>query len=229
MGLISQTDESDTGTNRTEAPSSPARDGNALFPFLNLKAQFATTKDDILAAIVEVMESAQFIMGPQVKAFESRIEAYLGTRAAVSCASGSDALVLALMALDIGPGDEVITTPFTFVATAGSVSRVGAKPVFADIDPHTFNIDPNGIGPLMTDRTRAILPVHLFGLPADLDRILSLAKERNLAVIEDAAQGIGARYRGAQVGTLGAIGCFSFFPSKNLGGAGDGGLLERIS
>jgi dTDP-4-amino-4,6-dideoxygalactose transaminase len=225
MDSVSQTDLGGAKCPGVQVSAAPATRKEILFPFLDLKAQFAAIREEIMRAITDVMEESQFIMGPQIKSFESQMAAYVGTRAAVSCASGSDALLLALLALEIGPGDEVITTPFTFVATAGSVARTGAKPVFADIDPGTFNIDPNSIGALLTKRTRAIMPVHLFGLAADLEPILQVAKERNLAVIEDAAQAIGARYHGNQVGTLGTIGCFSFFPSKNLGGAGDGGML----
>jgi dTDP-4-amino-4,6-dideoxygalactose transaminase len=196
-----------------------------LFPFLDLRAQFATIESEVMQAVTRVMESQHFILGPEVHALESEIAAFVGVRSAVGCASGSDALLLALLVLNIGPGDEVITTPFTFVATAGVVARVGAKPVFVDIEPETFSIDPGLIGPAITERTRAIIPVHLFGLAADMDPILRLAAEHRLAVIEDAAQAIGARYKDAQVGALGTLGCFSFFPSKNLGGAGDGGMV----
>ena len=196
-----------------------------LFPFLDLKAQFASIQDEVMAAIERVVKSQQFIMGPEVEAFESEIATLTGACAAVSCASGSDALMLALLALGVGPGDEVITTPFTFVATAGTIARVGARPVFVDIEPKTYNLDSRLIEPAVTERTRAIIPVHLFGLPADLDAILKTAEQYRLAVIEDAAQAIGARYHGSQVGSLGTFGCFSFFPSKNLGGAGDGGLV----
>lgn len=197
----------------------------SLFPFLDLKAQFASIKNEVMQALTRVMESQQFILGREVLSFENEMATLVGARSAVSCASGSDALLLALLALGIGSGDEVITTPFTFVATAGAVARTGAKPVFVDIQPETFNIDPNLIEPAITERTRAIIPVHLFGLAADLDAILKMAAQRRLAVIEDAAQAIGAQYHGDLVGSLGTFGCFSFFPSKNLGGAGDGGLV----
>jgi dTDP-4-amino-4,6-dideoxygalactose transaminase len=160
-----------------------------------------------------------------VAVLEEEVAAMLGCRSAIGCASGSDALLLALMALGIGPGDEVIVPPFTFVATASSVVRLRAKPVFADIDPATYNLDPRQIEPLITPRTKAIIPVHLFGLSADMDAITEIAGARNLAVIEDAAQAIGAQYKGRYVGTIGTFGCFSFFPSKNLGGAGDGGMI----
>ncbi len=202
-----------------------AKGKKALFPFLDLKAQFAAIKEEIMQALSRAMEGQQFILGQEVQSFENEIAVLVGTRAAVGCASGSDALLLALLALGIGPGDEVITTPFTFIATAGSVARVGAKPVFVDIHPETFNIDPKLIEPAINERTRALIPVHLFGLAADLDAILRMADGHKLAVIEDAAQAIGACYHGTPVGSRGTFGCFSFFPSKNLGGAGDGGLV----
>ncbi len=195
------------------------------FDFLDLRAQYATIREEVLAAVTRVLESQYFILGPEVKQFEDEIAARLGARFAVGCASGTDALILALMAAGIGPGDEVITTPFSFVATAGSIDFVGAKPVFVDIDPITFNVDPAKIAAAITTQTRAIMPVHLFGLPADLDPILEIARANKLLVVEDAAQAIGARYNNRLVGTIGDFGCFSFFPSKNLGGAGDGGLI----
>src|SRR5271165_604617 len=195
------------------------------FDFLDLKAQFAAIREEIMAAITRVMETQHFILGPEVTQFEEEIAAKLGARFAIGCASGTDALILALLAAGIGPGDEVITTPFSFVATAGSIAYVGAKPVFVDIDPATFNIDPAKIAAAITPRTRAIMPVHLFGLPADLDPIMEIARAHKLLIIEDAAQAIGSRYNGRFIGTIGDFGCFSFFPSKNLGGAGDGGLV----
>jgi dTDP-4-amino-4,6-dideoxygalactose transaminase len=194
-------------------------------PFLDLKAQFASIRGELIAAVEAVLESQQFILGKEVEQFEREIAAYVGTSDAVGCASGSDALFLSLMALHIGRGDEVITTPFTFVATAGAIARTGAKPVFVDIDPLTYNIDPAGIEEALTEKTRAIIPVHLFGLAADIKPILAIANRNNLAVVEDAAQAIGATYEGRQVGGLGLTGCFSFFPSKNLGCAGDGGMI----
>jgi dTDP-4-amino-4,6-dideoxygalactose transaminase len=197
----------------------------STFDFLDLRAQFATIREEVFTAVSRVMESQYFILGPEVKQFEEEIAAKLGARFAVGCASGTDALILALMAAGIGPGDEVITTPFSFVATAGSIDYVGAKPVFVDIDPVTFNIDPANIAAAVTPHTRAIMPVHLFGLPADLDPILEIARADKLFVIEDAAQAIGSRYNNRFIGTFGDFGCFSFFPSKNLGGAGDGGLI----
>lgn len=195
------------------------------FPFLDLEAQFSTIRDDVFAAVTRVLNTQQFILGPEVTAFEQEVGTYLGARFAIGCASGSDALLLALMALGVGPGDEVITVSFTFVATAGSIARLGAKPVFVDIDPITLNIDPTKIENAVSKKTKAIIPVHLFGLPAEMDKILRIADETGVPVVEDAAQAIGAEYRGRKVGTLGAIGCFSFFPSKNLGAAGDGGLV----
>lgn len=207
--------------------SIPAK-GDAVkqqFEYLDLRAQFSTIREEVMSAVTRVMESQHFILGSEVKEFERELEAQLGAQHAVSCASGSDALVLAMMASDVGPGDEIITSPFTFIATGGAIARVGATPVFVDIDPATFNISPSAIDAALTGNTRGIMPVHLFGLAADMEAIDSLAKKRGLLVIEDAAQAIGARYRGRTVGTLGDFGCFSFFPSKNLGGAGDGGLV----
>jgi dTDP-4-amino-4,6-dideoxygalactose transaminase len=195
------------------------------FPFLDLKAQFASIRDEVLTAVTRVLESQQFILGADVKQFEDEIATKLGAKHAIGCASGTDALILALMAAEIGPGDEVITTPFSFVATAGSIAQVGARPVFVDIEPHSFGLDPQKLEQAITPTTRAIMPVHLFGLPADLDAILAIAKSKKLLVIEDAAQAIGAQYNGQSVGTIGDFGCFSFFPSKNLGAAGDGGLI----
>jgi dTDP-4-amino-4,6-dideoxygalactose transaminase len=196
-----------------------------LMPLVDLKAQFAVIRTEVMAAIEAVMARQQFIMGPEVQLFEQEMAAFVGVQEAVGCASGSDALLLALMALGIGPGDEVITTPFTFVATVGAIARLGAKPIFADIQPETFNLDPAGVAAAISHSTRAIIAVHLFGLSADLAPILELASSREITVIEDAAQAIGARYQGNRVGGLGAAGCFSFFPSKNLGGIGDGGLI----
>jgi len=200
-------------------PAKPA------FDFLDLRAQFASIREEVMAAVTRVFESQYFILGPEVKLLEEEVAAKLGAMFAIGCASGTDALILSLMAAGIGPGDEVITTPFSFIATAGSIAHVGAKPVFVDIDPVTFNINPALIAAAITPNTRAIMPVHLFGLPADLDPILEIAKARGLLVIEDAAQAIGSRYNDRFIGALGDFGCFSFFPSKNLGGAGDGGLI----
>ncbi len=195
------------------------------FPFLDLKAQFATIREEVMAAITRVMESQGFIMGPEVSALEEELKPLAGCRYAFGCASGSDALLLALMALQVGPSDEVITVPFTFVATAGAIARLHARPVFVDIDPATYNLDPAQLQQAITPRTKAIIPVHLFGLAADMDPILNVANRHGVPVIEDAAQAIGAKYKGKPTGSMGTFGCFSFFPSKNLGGAGDGGLV----
>lgn len=207
------------------APLPAAVAPKPAFPFLDLKAQHASIADEVLAAVGQVIASQQFILGPEVAAFEREAAEYLGARYAVGCASGSDALLLCLMALDVKPGDEVIAPPFTFVATAGAIARLGATPVFVDIRPDTYNLDVDAVAAAITPRTRAIIPVHLFGLAADMDAINAIAVRHNVAVIEDAAQSMGARYQGARVGTIGTLGCFSFFPSKNLGGAGDGGLV----
>ncbi len=196
-----------------------------LFPFLDLAAQFKAIRTEMMPALQRVFDTQQFILGSEVQNFEREVAEKLGCRYAIGCASGSDALLLALMAYGIGVGDEVITTPFTFVATAGSIARLGARPVFVDIDPETYNLDAQQIAAAITPRTKAIIPVHLFGLAADMDVINTIAKSHGLAVIEDAAQAIGADYRDIMVGTIGDIGCFSFFPSKNLGGVGDGGML----
>ena len=194
-------------------------------PLLDLKAQYETLAPDIDAAVRSVFDSQHFILGPEVKQFEQEIAAYCSSEFAIGCASGSDAILLALMAHGIGPGDEVVTTPFTFFATAGSVVRLGAKPVFADIDESTFNIDPALFESAITERTRAVIPVHLFGQCAAMDAIREVADRRGIAVIEDAAQAIGAEYCGIRAGSLGSVSAFSFYPSKNLGGAGDGGML----
>lgn len=199
--------------------------GESHLEFLDLKAQFATIRNEVMAAITAVMESQHFILGKEVQAFEEEFGRMFGAKHAIACASGSDALLLALMAAGIGNGDEVITSPFTFVATAGSIARVGAKPVFVDIEPDTFNLDAEQVNEAISPRTRAIMPVHLFGLPAELSRIVEIAEKHGLTVIEDAAQAIGAVCNDRHVGNFGQFGCFSFFPSKNLGGAGDGGLV----
>ena len=208
-----------------QSSAKPREAVEALFPFLDLQAQFDGIRDEVMAALSRVMSSQQFILGPEVESFEKEIAATVGTRAAVGCASGSDALLLSLLALGIGRGDEVLTTPFTFVATAGSAARLGARPVFVDIEPDTFNLNPHLVEAAIGSRTRAIVPVHLFGLACDLDPILKAADTRGISVIEDAAQAIGALYHGKPVGSFGTTGCFSFYPSKNLGGAGDGGLI----
>ena len=194
-------------------------------PLLDLRAQYFALKPELDAAIAEVMESQQFILGPKVKDCEDAIAAYSGCSFAVGVSSGTDALIICLMAEGIGPGDEVITTPYTFFATAGSIARVGARPVFVDIDPATYNIDAAQMEAKITPLTRAILPVHLYGQMAEMDAILSVASRHGLVVIEDAAQAIGAEYKGRRAGSFGDYGCFSFFPSKNLGAAGDGGMV----
>ncbi|MDW7760047.1 MAG: DegT/DnrJ/EryC1/StrS family aminotransferase [Acidobacteriota bacterium] len=194
-------------------------------PLLDLKAQYAGIRDDIRRAVDEVMDSQYFILGPKVEELEHRIAEYSGTEHAVGVSSGTDALLAALMAADVGPGDEVITTPFTFFSTAGAVSRLGARPVFVDIDPVTFNMDPAKIAGAVSPRTKALIPIHLFGQCADMDPILEAARASGLCVIEDAAQSIGAEYKEKRAGSMGHMGIFSFFPSKNLGGFGDGGMV----
>jgi dTDP-4-amino-4,6-dideoxygalactose transaminase len=192
---------------------------------LDLKAQYQSIKDEIDAAVLGVMDSGYFVLGPNVKALEQEVASYVNCQYGVGVASGSDALRLSFAALDIGPGDEVITTPFTFVATANTISHAGAWPVFVDIDPVTFNIDPAKIEAAITERTRAIVPVHLYGQPAEMDEILEIASRHNLYVVEDCAQAIGAEDGGRRVGSFGDVACFSFYPTKNLGAYGDGGMV----
>ena len=194
-------------------------------PLLDLKAQYVTIRDELREAIDRVAESQYFILGPEVEALEAEVAAYSQCEFGVGVSSGTDALLVALMAINLKPGDEVITTPYTFFATAGAIARLGGKPVFVDIDPLTYNIDPNRIEAAITERTRAIIPVHLYGQMADMDPIMELAARSNLYVIEDAAQAIGAEDKGRRAGSIGHLGCFSFFPSKNLGGFGDGGMV----
>jgi len=194
-------------------------------PLLDLKSQFIKIKDEIHSAIDGVLETQRFIMGPEVSALEEEIAAYSNCKYGIGVSSGTDALLISLMALDIKPGDEIITTPYTFFSTAGVIHRVGAKAVFVDIEEETYNIDPQQIENAITDKTKAIIPVHLYGQCADMDPILEIAQRRHLAVIEDAAQAIGAEYKERRAGSMGTIGCFSFFPSKNLGGFGDGGMV----
>lgn len=194
-------------------------------PLLDLKAQYASLRTEILSAVSEVLESQVCILGPKVLELEEKVAALSKCRFGIGVSSGTDALLAALMGLDIGAGDEVITTPFTFFATAGCISRLGARPVFVDIDPCTYNIDPNRIEAAITPRTKAIMPVHLYGQMCDMDPILAIAAKHDLPVIEDAAQAITATYKGRPAGSLGTAGCFSFFPSKNLGAAGDGGMI----
>ncbi len=194
-------------------------------PLLDLRGQYATQKEEILKEIAEICDSQRFILGDKVVKFEKELGEYCGTPYACGVTSGSDALIMVLMAENIGYGDEVITTPFTFFATAGAVARVGAKPVFVDIQEDTFNINPDLIEAAITPKTKAIIPVHLFGQCCDMDKINAIAKKHNLIVIEDACQSIGSQYRSKDAGTIGDYGCFSFFPSKNLGCFGDGGAV----
>jgi len=194
-------------------------------PLVDLKAQYSSIKEEIDAAIQRVLESGQFILGSEVETLEEEIAQYLGVKYGICVASGTDALQLALLACEIEPGDEVITTPFTFIATAEAINQCGATPVFVDIDPKTYNIDPTKTEPKITKRTKAIIPVHLYGQPAEMETILELARKYNLKVIEDCAQALGAEYRGKKGGSLGDAGCFSFFPSKVLGAYGDGGMV----
>lgn len=194
-------------------------------PLLDLTAQYRPIRAEIREAVDRVIESQQFILGPEVQALEEEIAVYCGCKYAVGVSSGTDALVASLMAIGVGPGDEVITTSFSFFATAGSIMRLGARPIFVDIDPLDFNIDPKLVENAFTKRVKAIIPVHLFGQTADMSSILRVAEEHGIAVIEDAAQAIGSEYKGKRAGSIGLAGCFSFFPSKNLGGFGDGGLV----
>ena len=194
-------------------------------PLIDLRAQYAAIRDDVRVAVDRVFESQYFVMGPEVAALEAEVAAYCQTKEAVGCASGSDALLLTLMALNVGPEDEVITTPFSFFATASAIARLGARPVFVDIDPTTYNIKVESIEAAITPRTRVVLPVHLYGQCADMDQITDLCQAKNLIVIEDAAQAIGAEDRGRRAGSMSLAGSFSFYPSKNLGAAGDAGII----
>ncbi|WP_437203227.1 DegT/DnrJ/EryC1/StrS family aminotransferase [Planctomicrobium sp. SH664] len=197
----------------------------APVPLIDLVGQYQSIKPQIQEAVNRVFERQTFVLGEEVETFENEIAEYCDARHAIGCASGTDALLLALMGLGIGPGDEVITSPYSFFATASCIVRAGAKPVFADIDPETYNLCPEAVEAAITPRTRAIMPVHLYGQCADMDPIWRIATRNRLAVVEDAAQAIGSKYRGRHAGVLGTIGCFSFFPTKNLGGAGDGGMI----
>ena len=195
-----------------------------MIPVLDLQGQYQNIREEMDAAVLGVLESGYFVLGPNVKALEREVATYCGCEYGIGLASGTDALRLAMDALGIGPGDEVITTPFTFVATGNTISRAGAKPVFVDIDPQTFNLKPSLVERAITDRTKAILPVHLFGQIADMDAIMEIAERYDLPVIEDSAQAIGATYNGQQACSFGVIGCLSFYPTKNLGAYGDGGM-----
>ena len=192
---------------------------------VDVVGQYKKIKPEIDEAVHRVLDSGQFILGPAVKEFESSAARYLGVKHAVGCASGTDALQVALMALGVGPGDEVVTTPFTFVATTETIALLGAKPVYADIDPATFNIDPALVEKAITSKTKAMIPVHLYGQSADMDPIMKISGKHGIPVIEDAAQAMGAEYKGKKVGGIGAIGAISFFPSKNLGAFGDAGMV----
>jgi dTDP-4-amino-4,6-dideoxygalactose transaminase len=194
-------------------------------PLLDLNRQNAPLQPELLAAFERVLRSGHFIQGPEVESFEKEAAMFLGAKHAIAVSSGTDAILVALMALDLKPGDEVICPSFTFFATAGCIARVGATPVFADVHAHSFNLDAADAARRITPRTKAIMPVHLFGQSADMDALVALAKKHGLAVIEDAAQALGAKYRGRACGTIGEFGTYSFFPSKNLGGFGDGGLV----
>jgi len=196
-----------------------------MIPMVDLKRQYSRLKTQIDKALGSVLEQTQFILGPNVAALEKEVAAYHGLPFAIGCANGTDALLLALRASGVVAGDEIITTPFTFIATAEVAAQLGAKAVFVDICPDSFNIDPQKIAAKITPKTKAIIPVHLFGHPADMEPIMNIAREHNLKVIEDCAQAFGAQYQGKTVGTFGDIGCFSFFPSKNLGCYGDGGMV----
>jgi len=194
-------------------------------PLLDLKAEFDPIADEVRAAIERVLQTQRFILGPEVQALEQEIAEYAGAAQAVGLSSGSDALLVSLMALGIGPGAEVLTTPYTFFATVGAIARVGARPVFVDIDPQTYNMDPALLESAITERTRAMIPIHLYGQCADMPAIMELANRHGIPVIEDAAQAIGSEIAGQRAGSFGALGCFSFFPSKNLGALGDGGMV----
>lgn len=195
-----------------------------MIPFLDLKAQYRTIEDEIKPAIDRVLESTQYVLGAEVKAFEGEFADYVGAAHGVACNTGTSALHLALMAADVGPGDEVITIPFTFIATAAAIHYTGATPVFVDVDPVSFTMDPSKIEAAITPQTKAIIPVHLYGQAADMDPIMEIARRHNLIVIEDAAQAHGAQYNGRPVGSIGDFACFSFYPGKNLGAYGEGGL-----
>lgn len=194
-------------------------------PPLDLTRQYATIEHEVSEAVLKVLASGQYINGPIVESFAEQFGDYVGTRNCVVCNSGTDALYLALRALNIGPGDEVITSPFTFIATAEAISAVGAVPVFVDIELETFNLNPANLESAITERTKAIMPVHIFGQPVDMGALMAVADRHNLPVIEDCAQATGAQWQANKVGSIGRVGCFSFFPTKNLGGCGDGGAL----
>ncbi len=215
---------SPVGGPTTNSSGAPATSTGPV-PLLDVGRGNRPLREEFLEAMARVVDSGRFLHGPEVKDLEQGIAEFTGAKHAIGCASGSDALLLALMALDIGPGDEVIVPSFTFFATASAVWRVGARPIFVDIDPQTFNIDPRAVARAVTDRTKAIIPVHLFGQCADMDSLLAISRHTGAVVIEDAAQAIGAKHAGRGAGSMGTIGCLSFYPTKNLGGFGDGGML----
>src|SRR5689334_3628706 len=194
-------------------------------PLINLQAQYVSLRGELRPIVDEIFESQHFVLGKHGRSLETALASYSRTTHAIGCASGSDALLLALMALDIRPGDEVITTPFTFFATGSAIARLGAKPVFADIDPATYNIDSKQVSAVITSRTKAIIPVHLYGQCAEMDSLLEISQRTGIPIVEDAAQAIGAEDRGRRAGSMGLMGTFSFYPTKNLGGAGDGGMV----
>jgi dTDP-4-amino-4,6-dideoxygalactose transaminase len=200
-----------------------------MIPMVDLKQQYLSLKPELDKQLLKALEDTQFILGPNVRAFEQEAAEYIGAKHAISCASGTDALHLALLAAGIGPGDEVITTPFTFIATAEAISMVGATPVFVDINPETFNIDADKVSAAITDKTKAVIPVHIFGQPADVVRLKGICDDKNILIIEDCAQSFGASINNTKTGSIGFAGCFSFFPSKNLGCFGDGGLVTTNS
>ncbi|MCA9081489.1 MAG: DegT/DnrJ/EryC1/StrS family aminotransferase, partial [Planctomycetaceae bacterium] len=203
----------------------PLRRGPDPVPMIDLVEQHQSIRADVMQAVEQVFDTQRFVLGETVEQFEDQVASYCDSRFAIGCASGTDALILALKALGVGRGDEVITTPYSFFATASAITRAGARPVFADIDPITFNLCPQAAAAAITPRTKAILPVHLYGQCADMEPLWRLAVRHGVAIVEDAAQAIGATYRGRRTGVLGNVGCFSFFPTKNLGGAGDGGMM----
>ena len=209
----------------TPTPDIQKADPIVPIPLLDLRTGYAQIREEIHAALQRVIEAQAFILGPEVEGLEAEIAAYSQCQFGIGVSSGTDALLVSLMALDVGPGDEVITSPYTFFATAGTIARIGARPVFVDIDPATFNLDPERVERAITPRTKAIMPVHLFGQMVDMDRLMEIATRHHLPVIEDAAQAIGAEHKGRRAGSIGDLGCFSFFPSKNLGGFGDGGMV----
>jgi dTDP-4-amino-4,6-dideoxygalactose transaminase len=196
-----------------------------MIPFLDLKAQYRSIKEEVDRAVLSVLESSQFVLGPEVAAFEDEFAAFSGAQHGIAVNSGTSALHLALLAAGVGPGDEVVTVPFTFVATVAAIRYIGAKPVFVDIDPRSFTMDPEAFSGAITHRTKAVLPVHLYGQPADMDPIAAIARRHGVAVIEDSAQAHGAEYKGRRAGSLGDLACFSFYPGKNLGAYGEGGIV----